>query len=84
VARMGMLPSARGSEPRDAQRVAGRAPPGYARRKRDVYCFFDNTDARLRAPFDAQLLMRKLHLKWSPRTASAPTANCDTDDGAAV
>jgi uncharacterized protein YecE (DUF72 family) len=28
----------------------------------DVYCFFDNTDVKLRAPFDAQSLMRKLRL----------------------
>jgi uncharacterized protein YecE (DUF72 family) len=25
-----------------------------------VYCFFDNTDVKLRAPFDAQTLMSKL------------------------
>jgi hypothetical protein len=25
-----------------------------------VYCFFDNTDVKLRAPFDAQTLRRKL------------------------
>ena len=30
---------------------------------RDVYCFFDNTDVKLRAPFDAQSLMLKLGLK---------------------
>ena len=29
---------------------------------RDVYCYFDNTDVKLRAPFDAQTLMRKLGL----------------------
>ncbi|HXS27471.1 MAG TPA: DUF72 domain-containing protein [Steroidobacteraceae bacterium] len=29
---------------------------------RDVYCYFDNTDAKLRAPADAQSLMRKLGL----------------------
>jgi uncharacterized protein YecE (DUF72 family) len=28
-----------------------------------VYCFFDNTDVKLRAPRDAQTLMRKLGLK---------------------
>ena len=32
-------------------------------RPRDVYCFFDNTDVKLRAPFDAQSLMLKLGLK---------------------
>jgi uncharacterized protein YecE (DUF72 family) len=30
---------------------------------RDVYCYFDNTDVKLRAPFDAQTLMRKLGLQ---------------------
>ena len=30
----------------------------------DVYCFFDNTDDKLRAPRDAQKLMRKLGLVW--------------------
>jgi uncharacterized protein YecE (DUF72 family) len=28
----------------------------------DVYCYFDNTDVKLRAPFDAQSLMKKLKL----------------------
>ncbi len=32
-------------------------------RPRDVYCYFDNTDVKLRAPVDAQTLMRKLGLK---------------------
>ena len=31
-------------------------------RSRDVYCYFDNTDVKLRAPVDAQTLMRKLGL----------------------
>jgi len=39
---------------------------GYASRQRDVYCFLDNTDVKLRAPFDTQSLMRKLRLKWAP------------------
>lgn len=59
---------ARGSEPRDARRVAGRAPPRFAARPRDVYCFFDNTDVKLRAPVDARNLMHRLRLRWSPRT----------------
>ncbi len=33
---------------------------------RDVYCFFDNTDVKLRAPFDAQSLMAKLGVKYPP------------------
>jgi uncharacterized protein YecE (DUF72 family) len=32
-------------------------------RPRDVYCYFDNTDVKLRAPVDAQALMRKLGLE---------------------
>ena len=47
----------RGAEPRDATKISAHKPP---RRPRDVYCFFDNTDVKLRAPFDAQTLVRKL------------------------
>jgi uncharacterized protein YecE (DUF72 family) len=55
----------RGGEPADARRILpGRAG---ARAPRDVYCFFDNTDVKLRAPFDAQTLMKKLGVT---RTAS--------------
>lgn len=34
------------------------------RQPRDVYCYFDNTDVKLRAPVDAQSLMRKLGVAW--------------------
>jgi uncharacterized protein YecE (DUF72 family) len=54
----------RGAEPADAQKVSSRKPP--SRRPRDIYCFFDNTDVKLRAPFDAQSLARKLGLRWKP------------------
>jgi uncharacterized protein YecE (DUF72 family) len=48
----------RGGEPSDVRKVVpGRSP---AKKIRDVYCFFDNTDVKLRAPFDAQTLMKKL------------------------
>jgi uncharacterized protein YecE (DUF72 family) len=50
----------RGAEPEDARKVAKQLSP--ARRRRDVYCFFDNTDVKLRAPFDAQSLAKKLGL----------------------
>jgi uncharacterized protein YecE (DUF72 family) len=53
----------RGSEPKDARRVTKDKPPGS--RPRDVYCFFDNTDVKLRAPFDAQSIMKKLSLRPS-------------------
>jgi uncharacterized protein YecE (DUF72 family) len=49
-----------GAEPADARCISPRKPP--TRTPRDVYCFFDNTDVKLRAPFDAQALMRKLQL----------------------
>jgi uncharacterized protein YecE (DUF72 family) len=52
----------RGSEPADAQKTSAGPPPG--RRARDVYCYFDNTDVKRRAPVDAQTLMRKLAVRW--------------------
>jgi uncharacterized protein YecE (DUF72 family) len=61
----------RGSEPVDAEKIStGRAP---ARRPRDIYCYFDNTDVKLRAPIDAQSLMRKLGVPSpSTRRSAAP------------
>ncbi|PZQ12864.1 MAG: DUF72 domain-containing protein [Rhodanobacter denitrificans] len=47
---------AQGREPDDAQRIAETAP---RRARRDVYCYFDN-DAKVRAPADAQALIRRL------------------------
>jgi uncharacterized protein YecE (DUF72 family) len=50
---------AAGGQPRNARLAGdGKAP---ARRVRDVYCYFDN-DAKVRAPFDALGLMRRLGL----------------------
>jgi uncharacterized protein YecE (DUF72 family) len=64
----------RGGEPADAMKiVSGRKPPA---RKRDVYCFFDNTDAKLRAPFDAQTLVAQLGSQGVPaRSAVTPAAS---------
>ena len=50
-----------GAEPDDARKVLDKKPP--ASNERDIYCFFDNTDVKLRAPVDAQALMRKLGLQ---------------------
>lgn len=50
----------RGDEPAQAHKIISTRSP--ARRARDVYCYFDNTDDKLRAPFDAQTLMKKLGL----------------------
>jgi uncharacterized protein YecE (DUF72 family) len=57
----------RGSEPKDAIRISPRKAP--ARKPRDVYCFFDNTDVKLRAPFDARRLMKKLGVGYRPQPA---------------
>jgi uncharacterized protein YecE (DUF72 family) len=40
------------------------------RRAREVYCYFDNTDEKLRAPADANTLMKKLGLHWPAESAS--------------
>ena len=44
----------------EGDKVMSKAPPSPPR---DVYCYFDNTDVKLRAPIDAQNLMRKLGLE---------------------
>jgi uncharacterized protein YecE (DUF72 family) len=46
-------------------RWAKRIAKWHAGGKRDVFCYFDNTDVKLRAPFDAQSIMRKLSLRPS-------------------
>jgi uncharacterized protein YecE (DUF72 family) len=47
-----------GGEPPDADKVISTAPPSSS--PRDIFCYFDNTDVKLRAPVDAQNLARKL------------------------
>jgi len=46
-----------GGEPDDAEKFLDAPPP--RRTRRDVYCYFDN-DAKVKAPFDAQALYRRL------------------------
>jgi uncharacterized protein YecE (DUF72 family) len=53
-----------------AQRIRAWHRPRSSR-PRDVYCYFDNTDVKLRAPVDAQTLMRKLGIIWAADRASA-------------
>jgi len=53
-----------GTEPADAKKASPQTPHDSCRR--DVYCFFDNTDAKLRAPRDAQTLVRKLGVTARP------------------
>jgi uncharacterized protein YecE (DUF72 family) len=50
-----------GSQPADARLIA---PDEHSprRKRRDVYCYFDN-DVKARAPFDAQRLMKRLELQ---------------------
>ena len=50
-----------GSEPDERARVFETKAP--AATERDVFCYFDNTDVKLRAPVDAQTLMRKLGMR---------------------
>lgn len=59
-----------GEEPEDAQKISAREPP--PGKARDVFCYFDNTDVKLRAPVDAQTLMRKLGIRL--RASSGNTA----------
>ena len=54
-----------GEEPAHCARGAvhiGTLPVPIRAGGRDVFCYFDNTDAKLRAPADARTLMRKLKL----------------------
>ena len=54
----------RGSEPKDAHKCLHAKPP--TAKARDIYCYFDNTDVKLRAPVDAQRLMAKLGVTCCP------------------
>ena len=46
------------------------------RRGADVYAYFDN-DVKVRAPYDAQALMRKLGLSWPSEAAASPLPKVD-------
>jgi uncharacterized protein YecE (DUF72 family) len=51
----------KGNEPVERGHVSlAKAPQA---KGRDVFCYFDNTDVKLRAPIDAQSLMRKLGIQ---------------------
>ena len=47
-----------GGIPAGSQLASGRSPPH--RSSRDVYCYFDNTDAKVRAPANARQLAQLL------------------------
>jgi uncharacterized protein YecE (DUF72 family) len=63
-----------GSEPSDADKSSAAKPP--SQEPREVYCYFDNTDVKLRAPVDAQSLMRKLGIEWHGGKVLPVTAGC--------
>jgi uncharacterized protein YecE (DUF72 family) len=58
--------------PAGSVRVAGKGPPAPA--GREVFCYFDNTDVKLRAPRDAQSLMRQLGVESAPDSVDTPVA----------
>jgi uncharacterized protein YecE (DUF72 family) len=62
----------RGGEPSDAIKAEPRVKP--ALRPGSVYCYFDDTDEKLRAPADAKALMRKLGLEQASFGAKMPAA----------
>ncbi len=51
---------AKGEQPKDAQLISKDEPP--SRKSRDVFCYFDN-DIKVKAPFDARKLLRRLDLE---------------------
>ncbi len=52
------------------------AGPPARRKRRDVYVYFDN-DAKVRAPFDAQMLMRLLPFLSCPKTHGSSSRSCE-------
>lgn len=62
-----------GDEPADGLKVDSKAK--VVRKPRSVYCFFDNTDEKLRAPADAKALMKILGLRWPSTTGPRAAAN---------
>ncbi|MBA3696780.1 MAG: DUF72 domain-containing protein [Methylotenera sp.] len=49
-----------GEQPNDAHLISEDPPP--SRKSRDVYCYFDN-DVKVKAPFDARKLLKRLDLE---------------------
>ncbi len=56
-----ILAYARGGVPTQGERILPKERP--AQQARDVFCYLDNTDLKLRAPFDARTLMKKLKIQ---------------------
>ena len=68
----------RGNKTADHNRATVRTKPD--RGPRPVFCFFDNTDEKLRAPADARTLMHKLAVVWNPEL-TATVKRWVVDDG---
>src|SRR5262245_1242969 len=64
--------------PRGALRITSSPPP--SREPRDVFCYFDNTDVKLRAPADARSLLRCLGLAPDRTGCTLSDARADGDD----
>lgn len=62
---------AQGNEVNDGEKAASK--PARKRAKRDVYLFFDN-DAKVRAPIDAQSLIRRIESQRLPASSTAAAA----------
>jgi uncharacterized protein YecE (DUF72 family) len=60
---------AKGDEPRDAERIGGKA----SSRQRDVFVYFDN-DAKARAPFDAKALTERVERLLGTTRSRSPTS----------
>lgn len=62
-----------GKQPADARLIDARHPP-WARKSREVFCYFDN-DLKVRAPFDARRLLQRFGLdKTLSTTPGEPAA----------
>jgi len=70
---------AAGGEPEGARRIG---PPARARRARDVYVYFDNTDVKLRAPIDAARLAERLGVGPGGTAADVASAVVEAATGA--
>lgn len=67
-----------GKQPDDAHLISARKPP--ARKHRAVYCYFDN-DVKVRAPYDARQLLRRLGLDKDLETTPGQLEGATRESG---
>lgn len=67
-----------GEQPDDAHLISARKPP--ARKHRAVYCYFDN-DVKVRAPYDARQLLRRLGLDKDLETTPGQLEGATRESG---